>query len=169
MSNSLTLKTLSDKQKAFVIKYLALRRDYMKIKEDFETFFKVPVDGDAILELEEKYPLLIEEQAKVELNNIFAEPMAHARVRLALINEGVQDARKERIISTKQISEDEWVVEKGKNLQAIAKFVELGRAEEYMAKKLLLEVKKLKMGEDREDLLNTGFINVEINTGMEED
>lgn len=169
MSNSLALKSLTDKQKAFIVKYLALRHDYVKVKQDFDSFFKADIAGELILEIENKYPLLIEEQAKAELNNIFAEPMSHARVRLALIHEGIQDARKERIISTKQISEDEWVVEKGKNLPMMAKFIDQARAEEYMAKKLLLEVKKLRLGEDKRELTDTSFYNVEINTGFEEE
>ena len=162
-------KRLNEQHKAFIIKYLALRKDYLTIKKDFQVFFEQEVSGPQILEVEANYQNKITALAEEELNNIWAEPLAHSRIRLALAYEALQDARKQRVITPSQrISESEWLPpEMGMNLNAIATFLKIGQNEEYMAKRLLLEVKKLGLEEERDEIITSGFHNVTINTGIE--
>ncbi len=167
MAKELPSKQLSEEHKAFIIKKLALKEDYIKIKEEFAKFFDCIVDGETIIKVENTYALVIHEVAQRELNNIAREPLAHARIRLRILHEALKDAMVSRIIKSSQVGENDWEVERGMNLAAIDRIVKNAREEEFFAKKLLLEVKKLKLEAEKEDIVSTGF-SVQINDGLDE-
>lgn len=166
---NLPSKPLNDKQRAFIVKELARKKSLMEVKQNFTVFFEEPISGEAIMTIEENCKDLIEKLSKEELNKIWDEPLAHSRVRLSLAYEGIKEAMQQRIIMPAQrISESEWSQpQMGMDLKSLKALLELGLREEYMAKKLMIEVKRLKMEAEKEDLLQSGFQTIEINTGID--
>lgn len=168
---NLPSKPLSDNQKAFIVKNLALKKSPIQIKKEFLIFFEESVSGETIMNVEESCKTLIEKLSKEELNKIWDEPLAHSRVRLSLAYEGIKEAMERRIIVPAQrISESEWSSPvEGMDLKNLKALLELGLKEEYMAKKLMLEVKRLKLEAEKEELLSSGFQTITINTGLEDE
>lgn len=151
-----------NKRTLFIIKALALKTPYPKIKQDFQIFFEEKITGEEIMLVEDKYSSTIEEVAYEELNNIRNNPLAHSRIRLDIINRAMEYALKPRVIRSYKISDNEYGQELDIDHQAIAKYCQLSRDEEYYAKKLLLEKIKLDL-----DIHNsTGFDPIEIIDGF---
>ena len=153
-----------NKRNLFIIKALALKTPYPKIKQDFQIFFEEKITGEEIMDIENKYKSDIEDVAVEELNDIRRNPLAHSRIRLDLIYESLKYAMKPRTIRSFKVSDTEYEEVQDIDHQAIAKYLQMAREEEYLAKKLLLEKIKLDL-----DIHNaTGFEPVEIDTGIPE-
>lgn len=151
-----------NKRILFVIKALALKTPYPKIKQDFHIFFEEKITGEEIMAIEDKYKEEIEEEAEQELNNIRKNPLAHSRIRLDILNRAMEYALKPQGVRSIKVGDNEYETIMDINHQAIAKYVQLSRDEEYLAKRLLLEKIKLDL-----DIHNaTGFEPVEIDTGF---
>lgn len=147
----------------FVLKALALKTPVTKVKQDYQVFFEEKITGDQIMEIEKAYSDLIAEIAIKELNDVRANPLAHTRVRLDLIYECLKYAMKARPVRSVKISDNEYEQVMDIDHQAIAKYLQLARDEEYNAKKLLLE--KIKLDLDIHTS-NSGFEPIEISDGF---
>lgn len=154
---------LNEKQVAFIIKYLALKKPYNKIKEDFQAFFERKISGEAIMDVEARHQPIVQEVAVRELSDIRRNPIAHPRIRLDILYDCLVMAMTPQIVRSVRITDTEYREIYGIDHGAVAKYLQLAREEEYLAKKLLLEKLKLDIEMDKD----SGFVPVEIDTGME--
>lgn len=157
------MKKINDQRKAFLIKYLALKTPYPKIRQDYQKFFETSITGEEIMDIESKYSSYIEEVAKKELIDIRKNALAHPRIRLEFIYQGLTDAATPKPIRSIRVGETEYETVLGVDHQAIINYLKLAHMEEYSAKKLLLDKIKMDIEIVRED---SGFIPVEVDTGF---
>lgn len=175
MSNEMIpLNNLDPDERDWVIKKLALRRSYLEIKKEFDYIFSPKiVSGREILDIEKKYPEQIADAARRELSNIAANALSHVRIRMDYIYEGLQAARIPKAVRAVRIPsvspdiEDEIRVVEDMDHQAIKNYLQLAQAEEYLAKKLLIEVRKLDM--DVPETRRSGFKPIKIDMGGDDE
>ncbi len=114
---------------------------------------------------------LIETTSQKMLNDIQSEPLAHARSRLRICNDMLQDAMTPRPISSVPIRAEgksiEYEVRYEPNHTAAAKWVQLSQNEEFFIKKLILELRKADVSrEDAAEISSTGFEVIQVNDGL---
>lgn len=166
------LNGLETDERDWVVQQLALRKSLREIKDDFDYIFAPKqISGREILDIQNKYPDLIIETSRRELSNIAANALAHVRIRMDYILKGLRAAEKERVVQmfhyTDTNGERQVHEEKDMNHAAVAKYLQLAQQEEYLAKKLLIEVRKLDM--DVPETRRSGFKPIKINVGDETD
>lgn len=167
---NLPSKPLNEEQKAYVIKQLARRMEYEEIKSRFQNFFETGITGETIMQLEVKHKDVIE-QIRPTVLDPAGSRLAHARVRLDQLEEALLDAKTLRPIGPPiRIGENEWQPGPvGMNVQGIVNIIKACREEEYLAKKLDIEVRKLKLEAEKGALLGSGFSEIVINTGVDDE
>lgn len=144
--------------------------EYEEIKSRFQNFFETGITGETIMQLEIKHQDIIE-QIRPKVLDPAGSRLAHARVRLDEYEEALLDAKTLRPLGPPiRIGENEWQPgPTGMNVQGIVNILKACREEEYLAKKLYIEAKKLKLEAERDALLGSGFSEIVISNGMEED
>lgn len=169
MSSNLPIRPLTDEQKAFLIEHLARGTEYEDIKSKFQLFFETGIDGSTIIQVKAKYSKLIDELIP-QVRDPRESRLAHARTRLDELDQALNDAKTLRPVGPAiRIGENEWSpAPTGMNIPGIVAICRAAREEEYMAKKFMLEVKKMKLEADKAEILDTGFSEIVINTGIDE-
>lgn len=167
---NLPSKPLNDEQKAYVIKQLARKMEYDEIKTRFQNFFETGITGETIMQMEVKYKDKIEQISPTVLDPSSSR-LAHARARLDELEDALKDAKTLRPVGPPvRVGENEWLPgPTGMNVQGIVNVLKAARDEEYLAKKLYIEVKKMKLEAERDALLGSGFSEIVINTGIDEE
>lgn len=127
---------------AFIIEKFALRWDISRIKESYQQYFEEKINPVTLLELRSKFTKQIKEQEEIELKDISRRGPSHPAIRLDYIQMGIDYALKRRPVKSVKVSETEYEVFYDIDHQALAKYLDLAQKEEYMAKRLLVEILK---------------------------
>lgn len=127
---------------AFIIEKFALHWDLLRIKEAYQQYFEEKINPVTLLELRSKFTKQIKEQEEIELKDISRRGMSHPAVRLDYIHMALEYALKPRPVKSVKVSETEYQVFYDIDHAAVAKYIDLAQKEEYMAKRLLVEILK---------------------------
>lgn len=163
------LNNLDPDERDWIIKQIALRRKLPEIKRDFDYVFAPKiVTGREILDIELLYPDRIADEFNREMSNIAANSLAHVRLRMDCIELCLQEAMEKKPIRSVKVPGDdgedgEWKVVEGMDHQAVARYLGLAQSEEYLAKRMLLEIRKLDI--DVPDARRSGFKPIKVNIG----
>lgn len=124
--------------------------------------FEEKLEGETIYLIKKDNPSKIAVKAKEVLTDLKRRALAHAAIRLDYIEQGLMDAASPKPIRSVRVGEMEYEVVYGVDHAAIAKYIQLARAEEYEAKKLLLDMFKNDLVVGKE----SAFKPVEIDDGL---
>lgn len=169
-SRQLPAKPLNEEQKLYIMKRLAKNWEYEEIKENFQWYFEQGISGEEIIKIEIKYQKEIEKIAPQVLDPK-KHRLAHAANRLEELQEALLDAKTLRPVGPPvKTGPDTWEAgPSGMNIGGIVAINKAAREEEYMAKKFYIELVKAKLEKEKEELLGSGFLAVQINTAMDEE
>jgi hypothetical protein len=156
---------LSTAELAFIIKYFALKRSYLKIKQDFHAFFEKKISGEQLMQVEASNKSIIEKQSKKEMSDIKSCKLSHSRVRLDILEAALEDASTPKAVRSIRVSETEWEQVYAIDVPSIAKLVQLAREEEFLYKRFLLELKKLDLMDQADEFINTGY-EIQVDDGL---
>lgn len=172
---------MNKERKQFLIERMAFKEELTKIKEDFSRLFedtssdgkkvKAKISGEELISFRDENRLAIESYARKELNNVKKEPLAHARIRLRVLNDALTYALQPRpvrsVIKAQSGRDIEYEVEYAPDYAAITNIVRSAQQEEFFIKKLFLDIKKLELtpkelGGNGE----SGFDIIPVDTGL---
>lgn len=174
MSEELTPFSAFDSDEiGWLLRQLAKRRSIADIKKEFDyAFAPKVVSGGVLLALPTRFPELFRQAEKAELADISASMLAHVRLRLEEIENGLKEAKELVYKDVRRYTDPEtgeekllWVVEK--NFAARAKFIELAQREEFMAKRFMIE--RWKLQDDLPDVRKSGFKEIKVDSGTWDD
>ena len=172
---------LNKERKAWIVERMAFKEELSKIKEDYSRLFEdtgkdgkmvnAKITGEELIQFREDNRLAIESYARKELNNVKKEPLAHARIRLRILNDALTHAMTPQpvksVIESQSGRDIEYKISYAPDYAAIANIVRSAQAEEFFIKKLFLDIKKLEL--DPKDLgsnAESGFDIIPVDTGL---
>lgn len=131
----------------YVIRLFAKERSYNEIKALYLEFWGKPIAPEVVMSIERDYADRIGAERSLEQRDIARKYLAHSANRLDKIEQGLNEAWKERQIGsfrgTGMDGKDCWVPEMGKDLNNYRGFLDLARKEEELQKRLYLDAIKL--------------------------
>jgi hypothetical protein len=168
------MKKLTESQIAYLVDRISVKTSSKKIIEEVKVVYDgLVLTGEDIDDIKLKYGSLIEDRARTTLNDVRGNRLAHSRVRLDIIEQVLDTALadlKPKPIRSVKISEQEYEIVTGIDtsvLSSIAKLLQLAREEEFLNKRLLLELKKLYDTRGIEDdISSSGFLDIQVDTGI---
>lgn len=168
----LPLDQTDEDERAWIIEQIALRKDYLTIKKEFDFLFAPKVvSGKEIMRIHKGYPEQLKQAEAFILADLSAARYIHARIRLEEIAEGIKQTKEKVLLGNVKITNDkgvdEWVEKKDYDHVARCKYLALAQVEEFTMKKLLLEMKRLEL--DAPELRRSGTVSITVNAGDFED
>lgn len=143
------------------------------IQEKFNRFFKVEMSGEAFMRFRREKKEAINQRRSELYNQTDSIPVSHAFIRQSIAESRIEWLTQNEIVlrTVRKINDkgNEYYEEvKSINDPELRKWCEFAREEEYLAKKLMLEiiVKEVEDKKAKEKLLSSGFKPVAIDTGF---
>jgi hypothetical protein len=165
---------LNPEQEEYLIEKLAFQdTNLTEIQEEYEKFFKTSLNGEVLWRLRKEKANLIKEKRESLYSLTDTIPCANSFPRLALAQSRLEDLAKNpkvvRTVRKGSISEKQEYWEEVKEIDddRLHKWATFAQNEEYLAKKLLVEliVKEV----DKKKIPLTGFKPIRVSSGLEEE
>lgn len=171
----MSLNNYNDEQIEFVKDRLAVKTSPSQIINEFKQCF----DGanatyQMILDIKRLFKDEIKKQSTKEMNNPNEVPIAHSRVRLEVVQKALEIAWQYKGIGSYPVTDPVTGLTTYKekmdiNHQAIKEYLKIAAAEEFMAKKLILEKLSRGITSSTPEIDKPGTPVVHIFTGHDED
>lgn len=173
MDELVPLNNITPKQRGWLLREVARRKDYVDIKKAFDYMFAPQViTGQEILDIVDNYPDELRAAERAELADVSSVAVAHQKLRLEKIQWAIEQCEVARPTGSyrKTVNgQDEWVINEEPDFTNLAKFIALAQTEQFTSQKLLLE--KIKLDLEIPEFRKSGIreITVDAGEGLDED